>query len=82
MIGGPERGPPTEAPGRQALVAAALLVGLLLLSLQLWLLTVALELYLGGEGQQVWQLALASAAIFLGGVLVVRRLRRGGRGPR
>ena len=79
MIERPERGPLSEAPGRQALVAAALLVGVLLMSIQLWLLTVALELYLAGEGERIWQLALASAAIFLGGLLVLRRLRRGPR---
>lgn len=82
MIERPEPGTPSEAPGRQALVAAALLVGLLLMSIQLWLLTVALELYLAGEGERIWELALASAAIFLGGLLVVRRLGRAPHGPR
>jgi hypothetical protein len=67
----PERSP---APGRQAVVLAALLLALVLMGLQLWLLTVALELYLGGAGRQVWQLALASGLIFLGGLLTLRLL--------
>jgi hypothetical protein len=66
-------------PGQGPLVMAALAIGFLLLGIQLWLLTVALELFLGGHGRQVWQLALASGAIFLGGLgmlhLVARRPR-------
>jgi hypothetical protein len=64
------------APGRMAVVLAALMLGLLLMGVQLWLLTVALELYLGGHGRQVWQLALASGLIFLGGLLTLRLLGR------
>jgi hypothetical protein len=70
---GVERSPP---PGRLAVVLAALLIGLLLMGIQLWLLTVALELYLGGHGRQVWQLALTSGLIFLGGLLTLRLLGR------
>jgi hypothetical protein len=73
---GPESSP---TPGRLAVVMAALMIGLLLMGTQLWLLTVALELYLGGHGRQVWLLALVSGAIFAGGVLMVRQL---GRQPR
>lgn len=68
-----ERSP---APGRMAVVLAALMIGLLLMGIQLWLLTVALELYLGGHGRQVWQLGLASGLIFLGGLLTLRLLGR------
>ena len=39
---------------------AGLSIGLLMMGLQLWLLTVALELYLSGEGARTWSLALAS----------------------
>jgi hypothetical protein len=46
------------------------------MGIQLWLLTIALDLYLGGEGEQLWQLALASGAIFLGGLMITRLLRR------
>lgn len=54
-------------PGEMAILLAALLLGILLMGIQLWLLTVALELYLGGQGFRVWQLALVSGIIFLGG---------------
>jgi hypothetical protein len=68
-----DRSPP---PGQQALVMAALMLGLLLMGIQLWLLTVALELYLGGSGRQVWLLTLVSGLIFLGGLLTLRVLGR------
>ena len=71
-----DRSPP---PGLLAIVMAALMLGLLLMGIQLWLLTVALELYLGGHGRQVWLLALVSGGIFLGGLLVLNVL---GRRPR
>lgn len=68
-----ERSPP---PGQQAIVLAALMIGLLLMGIQLWLLTVALELYLAGAGRHGWSLALVSGLIFLGGLLVLRLLGR------
>jgi hypothetical protein len=63
-------------PGQSGLVAAGLSIGILLLGVQLWLLTVALELYLGGHGDQVWSLAVVSGLIFAGGLLLLRLLRR------
>jgi hypothetical protein len=66
-------------PGQMALVLAGLAIGLLLMGIQLWLLTIALDLYLAGAGGQAWQLALASGAIFLGGLLMLWLL---GRRPR
>ena len=60
---------------------APLMLALLLMGIQLWLLTVALELYLGGAGRQVWQLALASGLIFLGGLLTLRLLGQRPPGP-
>jgi hypothetical protein len=59
-----DRPPPGQAP----LVAAALAIGILLLGVQLWLLTVALDLFLAGNGGQVWQIAVLSSLIFLGGL--------------
>jgi hypothetical protein len=59
-----------------ALIMAGLAIGVLLLSIQLWLLTIALELYLAGEGDRVWLTALVSGAIFAGGLLMLRLLRR------
>ena len=66
-------------PGLHAVVLAALTIGLLLMGIQLWLLTVALDLYLGGAGRQTWLLALVSGLIFVGGLLMLRLL---GRRPR
>jgi hypothetical protein len=71
-----DRPPP---PGWAALLLAALIVGLLLLGIQLWLLTVALDLYLGGSGGRVWLLALVSGVVFLGGLLALWLLDRGPR---
>ena len=67
---------PVPPPGQQAVVLAALMIGLLLMGIQLWLLTVALELYLAGAGGRGWLLALVSGLIFLGGLLVLRLLGR------
>jgi hypothetical protein len=66
-------------PGQMTLVLAGLAIGLLLMAIQLWLLTIALDLYLAGAGARIWQLALVSGAIFLGGLLMLRLLSRGPR---
>jgi len=75
----------SSGPGRVAVLLAALLVGLLLMGMQLWLLTVALDLYLGGQGRQIWLLALVSGLIFVGGLVMLavlgRRPRLGDRQP-
>ena len=68
---GNEPVPPWAGP----ILATALTVGLVLMGLQLWLLTVALDLLLGGRSEGFGRLALASAAVFAGGVLVLRVLR-------
>lgn len=65
-----------EMPGRQALLLGALMIGLIMLSMQLWLLTVALELYLSGEGEGIWGLALVSGIVFGGGLLATWLLSR------
>lgn len=74
-----------EMPGRQALLLAALIIGLLMLGMQLWLLTVALDLYLSGDGDVIWGVALASGTLFAGGLFAIwllsrrpRVVRRGG----
>jgi hypothetical protein len=56
-------------------VTTALALGLVLMTLQLWLLTVALDLLLGGERAGFLRLGLASGAIFAGGLLVLWLLR-------
>ena len=66
-------------PGQTALVMTGLVIGLLMMAVQLGLLTVALDLYLGGSGDRVWVLAIVSGVVFLGGLLALRLL---GRRPR
>ncbi len=68
---GYEPTPAWEAP----VVTTALLLGFALMGIQLWLLTVALDLLLGGRSEGLLRLALASGAVFAGGVLVLRLLR-------
>jgi hypothetical protein len=63
-------------PGQMTLILAGLAIGLMLMGIQLWLLTIALDLYLAGAGARIWQLALVSGAIFLGGLLMLRLLGR------
>lgn len=65
-----------EMPGRQALLLAALAIGIMMLGIQLWLLTVALELFLGGEGETIWGLAIVSGVVFGGGLLATWLLSR------
>lgn len=73
---GEEREALPPPPGQMGVVQTALLIGLLLMGIQLWLLTVALELYLAGEGAHVWQLALLSGGVFLGGLAILWLLAR------
>lgn len=61
----------TPPPGRQSLVMAAVILGSLMLALQFWLLTTALDIFLAGNGDQVWQLGAVSAVAFLGGVVAL-----------
>ena len=63
-------------PGQSPIVGAALAIGILLLGVQLWILTVALDLYLEGNGARVWLLAAVSGLIFVGGLRVLWLLRR------
>lgn len=63
-------------PGQGTLLSGALAFGFLLLGVQLWLLTVALDLYLGGRGRQVWQVAVVSGAILAGGIVMRWLLER------
>lgn len=67
---------PRISPGRRALLLAAVLIGVLLLAIQLWLLTIALDLFLGGRGGEIWSLVIISGLIFAGGVAAYVVLRR------
>jgi Co/Zn/Cd efflux system component len=68
-----ERRPP---PGQVAVVLTGLALGILLLGIQLWLLTIALDRYLAGQGMDTWLIAVISGLVFLGGLLVLRLLAR------
>ena len=54
-------------------------VGILLMSVQLWLLTLAFNLYLSGNREKTLIAAIVSGAIFLGGLLMLWILRRSAR---
>lgn len=62
--------------GQGPIVMAALTIGILLMGIQLWLLTVALDLYLAGNGGEVWRTSVVSGVIFLGGLGMLAILRR------
>lgn len=64
------------SPGREAIVLSAVALGIILLGMQLWLLTIALERYLAGHGSAVWILAAISGAIFAGGLAALWLLGR------
>jgi hypothetical protein len=64
------RSPP---PGQMAVVLVGLVIGVLLMGVQLWLLTVALDLYLGGQSTlSIWLLVAISGLVFLGGLVMLR----------
>jgi hypothetical protein len=56
-------------------LTAALALGLVLTAIQLWLLTVALDLFLSGGEEPLWHLAVVSGGVFAGGLLVLKLLR-------
>lgn len=66
-------GPP---PGQSGLVMLGLGIGILLMSVQLWLLTLAFNLYLLGNRRGTLLAALVSGAIFAGGLGMLWVLRR------
>jgi hypothetical protein len=71
---------PTGSPGIGPIILAGLAIGILLMGTQLWMLTVALELYLAGEGGRIWQIAIISGGIFVGGLLMLWLLAHRPRG--
>lgn len=66
----------SPTPGQQGVLMAAVVIGILLMGIQLWLLTVALDLYLGNNDNPVWPLPVVSGVIFVGGLLTLRLLKR------
>ena len=71
-----DRFPVPSPPGQMPVILAALSIGILLMAVQLWLLTVALDLYLAGNTGRIWWLAVVSGVIFLGGILMFWLLTR------
>jgi uncharacterized membrane protein YczE len=66
-------GPP---PGQGPLLLLALSIGILLMTVQLWLLTLALNLYLSGIREGTIIAAVISGLIFIGGLVVLRLLEQ------
>lgn len=64
----------TPPHGQAAIVLAGLSIGMILMGIQLWLLTVALDLYLSGRPDATWLAAGISGLVFLGGLLILRLL--------
>ena len=64
----------TPSHGQAAIVLAGLTIGVILMGIQLWLLTVALDLYLSGRPEATWLAAAISGLVFLGGLLILRLL--------
>jgi cytochrome c biogenesis protein CcdA len=64
------------APGQAAVAMLGLTIGLLLVGLQLWLLTLAFDLYQSGERRDTVGVAILSGLVFLGGLAMLRLLSR------
>jgi hypothetical protein len=69
----PERRPP---PGQAGLAMLGLAIGIMLMSIQLWLLTLAFDLYMLDEDTDALLAAAVSGLIFLGGLVMLRLLDR------
>ena len=63
-------------PGESALVTLGLVIGILFMTIQLWLLTIAFDLYLAGQRGETVRAAIISGFVFLGGLLMLRVLDR------
>ena len=72
---------PQGPPDRGSVVLMGVAVGVLLMSIQLWLLALAFEFYLSGHDSDVLWITAASGLIFLGGLLMLRLLHRAPRRP-
>lgn len=64
------------AVGQRNLATLGLAIGLLLVAIQLWLLTIAFDLYLENERGRTVGVAIASGLVFLGGLGMLRLLDR------
>jgi hypothetical protein len=69
----PERQPP---PGQAAVALFGLAVGIMLIGIQLWLLTLAFDLYMFDEDTDAVLAAAFSGLVFFGGLAMLRLLDR------
>ncbi len=66
------RKPYYRRPAGQGVIALfGLVVGLVLMGLQIWLLTLAFDLYLSGDRNGTLLTAVFSGLVFLGGLLML-----------
>ena len=66
--------PARPTAGEGGMVMLGLTVGVLFMSVQLWLLTLAFNLYLSGERRGTLIGAIVSGGIFVGGLVMLRLL--------
>lgn len=69
------RGPSWPSPGSTTLVMLGLSMGVVLMAIQLWLLTLAFNLFLLGDRKGTLVAAVVSGFVFLGGLAMLRVLR-------
>jgi hypothetical protein len=69
----PERRPP---PGQAGLAMLGLSIGIMLMGIQLWLLTLAFDLYMLDEDTDAILATAFSGLVFLGGLAMLRLLDR------
>jgi hypothetical protein len=76
-VPGDSRGAPPQnpAPGQTGLVLLGISMGILLMSVQLWLLTLAFNLYLAGDRRGTLIAAIISGCVFIGGLVMLGALR-------
>lgn len=71
-----DRDPGELPPGQSAIIGLGLSIGILLMGIQLWLLTLAFDLFLSNEPGEIVTLAIFSGLVFLGGLLMLHILDR------
>ncbi len=64
------------AVGQTSIIMLGVTLGILLMSLQLWLLTLAFDLYLLGHKWETFRAAVFSGLVFVGGLIMLRLLDR------
>jgi hypothetical protein len=72
----PQPEEPDVQHGQATLALLGLMIGILLMGIQLWLLTLAFDLYLEGKRSETLIAAIISGLVFLGGLLMLRYLNR------